>query len=382
MSLLGLPRVINAGAAQSRLGGSTLSRRVLEAMARASTEYVDIEALHDEVGRRLAEATGNESAWVSAGSAAGVMVAVAATIAGPDPERAAALPRSSERPDVAVWSGHLGGQLAGADAWHPNDYLNSIAAGGGAVRVVEHPRELDRADAAFVWFPGMFPHEDEDGMLRLFADAARQLGIPVVVDAADQVPPRSRLTDYTRVLGASLAVFSGGKGIGGPTSSGLVVGTAELVAACRTNSGTEHGVGRTAKIGREELLGLLAAVEEFLERDEDDEYAERLAVVNEWSTAFVAHRLAVYADPSGHCGQLVPRLLVRVPSGLRDCRDDVIGRLWDRSPRVAVLPAPGARIALSPQLLAPDEPPEVARAVLESIAAHRSGCSDCSADSA
>lgn len=379
MSYLGLPRVVNAGGAQSRLGGSTLSPRVREAMSEASKHYVEIEALHDEVGRRLARLTDNDAAWVSGGSAAGIMVAVAAAIAGADPEAAAALPRRSERTPVAVWTGHLEGWLNGADAFDHNGYLNSIAAGGGVVRPVESPADLEPADAALVWFPAMYPHPDEPGKLDRFVSVARELDIPVIVDAADQIPPRSRLTDYTRGQGASLAIFSGGKGIGGPTSSGLVVGDAALVAACRANSGTEHGAGRTAKVGREELLGLLAAVEELMERDEEGEYAERLAITRQWEDELSAAGYTVEIDPLGHCGQLVPRALVRVPSGRRECRDEVVARLWGGEPRVAVLVATDARIAVSPQLLAPGEPELVARAVLDALASHASTCPRCAA---
>ncbi len=346
-------------------------------MSAASTSYVDIEALHDAVGRRLAALTSNEAAWVSAGSAAGIMVAVAACIAGDDPARAAALPRATERRPVAVWRGHLEGELAGADAEHPNGYLNSIAAGGGAVRVIDDVRDLEATDAAAVWFPGMYPHVDEDGLLRSLIGAARTVGVRVIVDAADQVPPRSRLWSYTTELGADLAIFSGGKGIGGPTSSGLVVGSPSLVAACRTNSGTEHGVGRTAKVGREELMGLLTAVEELSGRDEDAEYQARLDVVRGWAHTLIGLGLLLSEDPRGHCGQRVPRLIARLPTGGRECRDGIITALWERSPRVAVLPAPDASIALSPQLVESPDAPGVVDALAEEWARHRESCAEC-----
>ena len=374
---LGLPRVLNAGGAQSRLGGSTLSPGVRAAMSEASTAYVDIEALHDAVGRRLAELTSNEAAWVSAGSAAAIMVAVAACIAGDDPPRAAALPRAGERRPVAVWRGHLEGELAGADSVHANGYLNSIAAGGGVVRVMDEADGVEATDAAVLWFPGMYPHPDEDALLRSVVAAARPHGVPVIVDGADQVPPRARLWNYTGELGADLAIFSGGKGIGGPTSSGLVVGSAALVRACRANSGTEHGVGRTAKVGREELLGLLAAVEELMARDEDAEYEARLEVVRGWARSLLESGLQLSEDPTGHCGQRVPRLIARIPSGGRECRDAIIAGLWERTPRVAVLPAPDASLALSPQLLHGHETELVVNALAEEWTRHRTSCADC-----
>ncbi len=376
-AFLGVPRVLNAGGAQSRLGGSILSERVRAAMTDAGTAYVDIEALHDAAGRRLAALTNNEAAWVSAGSAAGIMVAVAACIAGDDPERAAALPRAPQRRPVAVWRGHLEGELAGADAIHANGYLNSIAAGGGHVRVIDELDDVQPTDAAALWFPGMYPHPDEDGLLDRLIAAAHRHGVPVIVDAADQVPPRSRLWSYTTGQGADLAIFSGGKGVGGPTSSGLVVGSAELVAACRANSGTEHGVGRTAKVGREEILGLLAAVDELMSGDEDAEYAARLGTVRAWAATLAPSGLILSEDPRGHCGQAIPRLLVRLPSGLRECRDAIVAALWERSPRVAVLPAPDATLAVSPQLLSAEETDPVIHAIADEWLKHRSACASC-----
>ena len=378
---LGVRTVVNAGGAQSRLGGSTLSPEVRQAMSRASTAYVDVDALHDVVAQRIATATRNAAAAVCAGSAAGIMIAVAAVIAGADPSRAAALPSAPEpRRSVAVWHRHTTGTLAGADAVHDNGYLNSVAAGGGRVRIIDDATAVERNDAALLWFPGMYGIPDEDSILRDVTASARTHGVPVIVDAADQVPPFSRVWQYTTVLGADLAIFSGGKGLRGPTSSGLILGRADLIAACRANSGTEHGVGRPAKIGREELLGLMVAVERAAESDEDAVYAAGKTVVARWHDrlADLAPAMEFERVPEGHCGQRVPRLILRLRSGSRDCREELIAQLWDATPRVAVLPDVRAAIALSPQLLVDDEPAYVAATVHEIITRHLATCERCS----
>lgn len=360
---LDLPAVINAGGAQSRLGGSTLSPAVRAAMDLAGTAYVEVERMHDLVGAELATLTRNEGAAVGAGSAAAIMIAVAAAIAGTDAATVSRLPRETRTPaPVAVWSAHLRGPLAGADAWEDNGYLNGIHQGGGRVRVMDAPDAVEPGDAAVVWFPGVFGVPREDELLAELASRASSLGVPVIVDAADQIPPFARSWRYTRDLGASLAIFSGGKGLGGPTSSSLVVGRAGLVAAFRANGGTEHSAGRVAKVGREELLGLLAAVRIAAGTDEDARYAAWQAVVDGW-TAGLADLAGVTLEttPVGHCGQRVPRLLVGV--GDRARRDALIDALWDQNPRIAVLPETEGRLALSPQLLAPEEPARVLAAV-------------------
>lgn len=375
---LGLRTVVNAGGAQSRLGGSTLSLQVREAMSQASTAYVDIEALHDIVGDRIAAETRNQGAAVSAGSASGIMIAIAAVIAGTDAIAAAALPGAQgPKPSVAVWRAHTTGVLAGADSVHANGYLNSVSAGGGRVRLIDEPTAVKASDAALLWFPGMYgiPHEDE--LLREASARARALGVPVIVDAADQVPPFSRTWEYTTELGADLALFSGGKGLHGPTSSGLILGRSDLIAACRTNSGTEHGAGRTAKIGREELIGLMVAVEHAAHLDEAAEYAAHEEIVRTWGDHLASLPVDLEPVPTGHCGQHVPRLVVRLRSGSRPCRDALIAQLWDADPRLATLPEISAGIALSPQLLVDDEPLYVAETVSAALAAHLADCDLC-----
>ena len=97
--------------------------------------------------------------------------------------------------------------------------------------------------------------------------------MPVIVDAAAQLPPRSNLTDLP-AMGCDLSVFSGGKGLFGPQSSGLILGRKDLIAACHLNSNPHSAIGRGMKVGKEEVMGLLTAVEVFLAKDEKEEYAE------------------------------------------------------------------------------------------------------------
>ena len=106
--------------------------------------------------------------------------------------------------------------------------------------------------------------------------------MPVIVDAAAQIPPISNLWHFTRDLGADIAIFSGGKGLRGPQSSGLVLGKAAIIAGCRINGSPNHSIGRPMKVGKEELAGILAAVEWSLAQDEDATLARYEAIVQGW----------------------------------------------------------------------------------------------------
>lgn len=377
MGALGVRSVLNAGAPQSRLGGSTLAPAVFDAMRTAAASYVDVDELHDAVAAELARLTGNEAACVVAGSAAGIMVAVAALIAGTDRRRAETLPRTdAPRPTVAVWNRHLRGMLAGTESHDENGYVNSIYQGGARLREIDDITAVRATDSGLLLFPNVYLH-DTEASLRAAVAAAHQQGVPVIVDAADQVPPSSNLSNFTARYGADLAIFSGGKGIGGPSSTALMVGRPDLIAACRTNSSVEHCVGRVAKVGREELVGLLAAMRLMLDIDEDAQYRAWQAVVRQWHSQFAdLSMLRTSMVPDGHCWQRVPRLILTLTSESTTCRDHIVDELWDATPRIAVLPAPPAALALSPQLLSRAE----AAAIVEPIRHELRRHADCLTD--
>ena len=372
---LGVRRVINGAAAQSRLGGSTMSRTVAAAMSQASRSFVDVSELHDRVGERIAQLTYNEAACVSCGAAAGVMVAVAACLAGRDPAAAAALPGSqqSQRPAVAVWRPHAGGTLAGADQDLANGYLAGVEMAGARVQLVDDPSELSSDQVCLLWFVGPYPQPNDEKTLDRFLDRAHEVNIPVIVDAADQFPPASNLWHYTRDRGADLALFSGGKGLRGPSASGLILGRASVVAACRTNSGPEHSIGRPAKVGKEELVGLLIAVEEAIDSDATRQSTGWSTIVDGWLSAFqglIPLGVRVRRVETSHSGQPIPRVILTLPAGEPFLRDAIIDALWERSPRIAVLPEPGDGIALNPQMLDADEADQLAHAIVEEITVH------------
>ena len=360
---LGVRRVINAAAAQTMLGGSLMPPPVLKAMNEAACSYVHLPELHDRVGERLAELTRNEAACVCCGAAAGILLATAAVMTGDDGERAVSLPFVKELPktEIIFFSGHQ------------NGFLSSVSETGATLVKVDGTGDaleqgIGKKTAAVLWFAGDFWPE---GYLSLEETIrmAHASGVPVIVDAADQIPPVSRLWEYTQELGADLAIFSGGKGLRGPQSSGLIVGRADLVQACRLNSGPQHSIGRPAKVGKEEMMGVLAAVEWSLSLDAEDVRKEWSAIVDGWFDCFSGIKgISVSRVETSHSGQPIPRAIVGFPDSSR--RDEIIDQLWEMNPRIAVLPEGETGLGLNPQGVQPGEEKVVLTAIVDLLTRH------------
>src|SRR5262245_28785400 len=228
---------------------------VLAAMHDAASAFVHLPELHDRVGERLAALTQNEAACVTCGAAAGILTAVAACLTRDDLNRAADLPSTDglARNEIVAFRGHRNGFMSAARE-----------TGAIVIEVGADPAALQRAitpcTAAVLWFAGDFWGDDALPLAPTIAIAHRH-EVPVIVDAADQIPPISNLWLFTLDEDADLAIFSGGKGLRGPQASGLIVGRSDLIRACRANCGPYDSISRPAKVGKEEMLGLLAAVE-------------------------------------------------------------------------------------------------------------------------
>lgn len=246
-------RVINASGRMTALGGCTLSAAVLDAMERAAGSYFEMERLHTWASAQLAEFAGAEDARVVGSASAGIVLSVAAVVAGTDPVRIRALPHAGEAESrIAIQAGHLidfGAEIA-----------QMIRLGGGSVVPVGsinqvHRRDLDAVlrtrPAGFVFVQSH--HAVQKGMVALDAcvEAAHAAKVPVIVDAAAE----SDLGQFVR-LGADLVIYSGSKDLLGPTA-GIVVGRRALVDAVRAQS---PGVGRAMKVSKEAIAGMVEAV--------------------------------------------------------------------------------------------------------------------------
>jgi D-glucosaminate-6-phosphate ammonia-lyase len=263
---LNIEPIINAGGTLTTLGGSLMLPEIVEAMKEASRAFVPMHELHLAVGRRIAELTGVEAAHVCAGAAAGIALMAAACMAGPDGEKIRRLPDTTGMPSTFVVHRN-----------HRHGYDQALRVAGGTLHEIEADAdELERAvrtpGVAGVFYTFAWNLHGEVLPLTQVAEIAHRTkvparnGVPVLVDAAAEVPPVENLWRFVKE-GADLVTFSGGKALRGPQSTGLLLGRADLIEACRLNDCPNHSIGRSMKVGKEDIAGLLKAVELYVARD-------------------------------------------------------------------------------------------------------------------
>ncbi len=268
---IGVRTIINAAGATTAVGGTLMPQEVIDAMISASKSFVVLDELNRAVGKKIAEVTGAEDGFVTAGSAAAMLVAVAACIAGTDPVKVRMLPNSDGLANEVI-----------IHRMHRIGYDQMFRAAGGHFVEIGMPRrteawELEAAitekTACVIWIdsPATGPGPLDFDLL---VEIAHRHNVPVVVDAASTLPPKHHITRWIE-RGADLAIYSGGKGIRGPQDSGLLAGRADLIAAARANGAPATGVGRAAKVSKEAMAGLYVALDRFASYDHDAEHAER-----------------------------------------------------------------------------------------------------------
>jgi len=312
---LGLRTIVNASGPSTRLSGGIMRPEVAAAMAEASQWCVDIAELQGRASEILAEATGAEAAYVTAGASAALMLASAACLAGLDPARMNRLPDTTGMANEVVVARSQRNMYdravaqAGARLVEVGIPDRFSGAGVRDAQAWEYEAAISDRTAAILWVAQ--PHS-EPGLPEIVT-VARRHKLPVIVDAAGQLPPAGNLKRFV-AEGADLVAFSGGKAIGGPQASGFLAGRRPLIqsAALQQLDHDTHfaqwsppaslfdkhtvvglpasGVGRAAKCGKEEIVGLLTALRLFLEENAQERDAHWLAVCEEIAGALRGRR--------------------------------------------------------------------------------------------
>lgn len=295
---LGIEPVVNCGASRSFYGSSIMSDPVREAIDSASRDYVLMSELGDAVGRRLAELTGAEWGVVSAGSAGGLALGTAACIAANDPLRMLRLPQPFHNEERVVLT-PKGQRFA---------YDQSVRLAGARIIEVSDVAELAEAlGRRHVVMILLFGERDASSSLKFdeILPLARKAGVPILVDAASE--PLACPEHWTS-RGADLAVYSIGKLIRGPAAAGLLLGRKPLVQAAWFNGPPHQSFGRAMKIAKEEMVGAVAAVEQWFARDleaERRQWRQRVQTLRDRLAAIPGLKLDISALAGG-----IPRLKI------------------------------------------------------------------------
>jgi L-seryl-tRNA(Ser) seleniumtransferase len=259
---LGVKSFINAYGTLTTLSGTLMPPEVVKAMEEASHNFIEIFDLQEKVGKRLAERIGVEAALVTAGASNALCLATCAVTAGDDRAKMQQLPDlTGMKNEMVIQKGHR------------SVYDQAFRMVGVKLIDVETADEAQKAinpNTAAVIFVASHNNLDFKVDLPTMIGLAHQARLPLIMDAAAEIPPVENLSKFAK-MGADLVAFSGGKNLRGPQCSGLLVGRAELVKKAFANSSPNNYLPRIAKVGKEEIIGLMTAVELNLRKDWDAE---------------------------------------------------------------------------------------------------------------
>ena len=262
---LGVRPFINAAGTYTAMTASLMPDEVMDAIRYASKHYVMLDELHDRIGERIAKLVRSEAAMVTSGAASALTLGTAGVLTGTDRQKIVNLPDlAGMKSEVIVQKSHRFG------------YEHAVRNCGVRLVEVESRDDLERAINPQTAMMLFYNNNNSLGRIRdeEFAALGKKHAIPTFNDAAADVPPVDNLWKYT-AMGFDLVTFSGGKGIRGPQSAGLLLGRKDLIAAARLNAPPNgNTVGRGLKVNKEEMLGMLVALEVYLAKDHDRERRE------------------------------------------------------------------------------------------------------------
>ena len=300
---LGVRTFINAAGTYTALTGCLMPEEVTDAIKFASTQYVNLVELQDKVGQRIAEMVKCEGAMVTAGAASAITLGTAGVLTGLDREKAGRIPYdlTGMKTEVIIQKTH---RVA---------YDHAIRNCGVKLVEVETAAEMEAAineNTAMMWFLNANNFKGKVQQ-QAFVDIGKKHGIPTFNDAAADVPPVENLWKYTQ-MGFDLVCFSGGKGLRGPQSTGLLLGRKELIDAARLSAPPNgNTVGRGMKVNKEELLAQMVALELYLSRDHNKEWElweYQIKLISDHAKAVVGVETEIHVpDIANH----VPSLRIR-----------------------------------------------------------------------
>lgn len=324
---VGVRPLINARGTVTIIGATRVLPEVQQAMEAATRDYVHLDELMNGVGKRLGELTGAEWGMVSTGASGAITAGTSGIISGGDPDRIWQIPDLAGMKDEVIIPSYSRSAYDAA--------VRSVGAKIIEVSTVEELETVMGPQTAMIYLMAGGRSENGPLSLREIAGLARPRDIPILVDAAAEglYNPNPHLEQ-----GADLVAYSGGKYLRGPQCAGLLIGRKDLVQASWIASAPHHGSGRGYKVGREEIMGMLAAVDVWFERDYDEEMLQWTSWLEE-----IAGRLEPITGVSTEIRQPAGRSNRSPSLSVQWERDripltgqDVERLLWDGNPRIAI----------------------------------------------
>ena len=336
---LGVTPFINAAGTYTILSASTMPDQVQAAVTLAAQKPVHLMELHKAAGEYLARRLRCEGALVTSGAAAAIKLATAACITRGNKSAVVNIPTDMQglKNEVIVQKAHH------------YDYDHAIRDCGARFVDVETLDEYERAFSERTVMTQFFNAAEGGRISREdWVRVAHKHGIPCFNDAAADVPPISNLWNYTD-MGFDLVAFSGGKGIRGPQCTGLLLGKKDLIDAAQlNNSPSSNTIGRGMKVGKEEIIGLVAALDWFLAQDDaamEAEYRKRAALVAERVQTVPSVEARIFVPPVANH---VPHLLITYDRNrIKLTATEVMQRMREGNPRIELNPATGGGPASS-----------------------------------
>ena len=349
---LGVRPFINAAGTYTAMTASLMPPEVMEAINYASKHYVMLDEVQDKVGERIATLVHSEAAMVTSGAASALTLGTAAVLTGMDRQKMVDLPNlTGMKSEVIIQKSHRFG------------YDHAVRNCGVRLVEVESPEDLERAINEKTAMMLFYNNNNREGRIQdeEFAALGKKHSIPTFNDAAADVPPVENLWKYTK-MGFDLVTFSGGKGIRGPQSAGLLLGRKDLIAAARLNAPPNgNTVGRGMKVNKEEIVGMLVALELYLKRDhaaEQREFEKRADVIRTAAAAVPGTTAEVFVpEVANH----VPHVRISWDAAARKLTpEDVVKVLRDSEPSIGTR-SEGNAVVVGVWMMRPGEDKIVAR---------------------
>jgi L-seryl-tRNA(Ser) seleniumtransferase len=340
---LGLRRFINATCHWTKMGGTLMPDAVVEAMQAAARSYVDMTELQKAAGRVIAKHTHAEDGYVVSGCAAALLVGAAAILTGKDPARMMQLPDLKGMKSEVIAKKFERRRKGDGTEYVHYGYAHAVKTTGiqfvevgDGQRVSEKQFRVAFSPRTALVYRGIEELQG-DLPLRRVIEIAHEHDVPVLVDSSNALPPRENLWRFID-WGADLAAFSGGKGLRGPQGSGILAGRKDLIEAAAMQSAPTQGIGRVAKVSKEEVVGLITALEWWAEQDDEvrltEERRKAQMLVDRLGKLRRGRIELLYPD---HMGRLFATVWVHVDANSGMTAADLLKKLYDGDPPIAAM---------------------------------------------